>query len=158
MQIIQGDFRDLVALSSASDESAVSSLAEKENNSAWGLNDVASRRCDLITGTPPYFRVDFTSSKNTNESERSTKGSKDEVITSAVIQQGGVSTSMQSALARCEFCGGLLPRSLGHGDGPWLILRLRKLVEQRPCLYGGKGGGIDNGVCMAGDGRGSKGE
>ena len=65
-QIIHGDFRD-VAL---------------EDN------------YDLVTGTPPYFRVDFSiNSKN--------------VVSKAVINQGGMPTSKQSAPARCEFRGGI---------------------------------------------------
>jgi tRNA1(Val) A37 N6-methylase TrmN6 len=47
----------------------------------------------LITGTPPYFRVDFQV-----QNDR---------VTSAVIQQGGMPTARQSAPARCEFRGGI---------------------------------------------------
>jgi tRNA1(Val) A37 N6-methylase TrmN6 len=65
-QIIHGDFRD-VAL---------------ENN------------YDLVTGTPPYFRVDFSINSNN-------------VVSKAVINQGGMPTSKQSAPARCEFRGGI---------------------------------------------------
>ena len=50
---------------------------------------------DLVTGTPPYFRVDFTVEKD------------DKVVQKAVIQQGGMPTCKQSAPARCEFRGGV---------------------------------------------------
>jgi tRNA1(Val) A37 N6-methylase TrmN6 len=52
-----------------------------------------SRQYDLITGTPPYFRVDFAVT--------------DKRVTSAVINQGGMPTAKQSAPARCEFRGGI---------------------------------------------------
>ena len=50
---------------------------------------------DLITGTPPYFRVDFSVDASTQSVKR------------AVIRQGGMPTAVQSAPARCEFRGGL---------------------------------------------------
>lgn len=52
-----------------------------------------SQQFDLITGTPPYFRVDFAVN--------------DKHVTSAVINQGGMPTAKQSAPARCEFRGGI---------------------------------------------------
>ena len=88
VQVVNGDFRDLVSLSrSESDQSEPSFTDNRE------LKEVASNRYDLITGTPPYFRVDF-----------STEGDKatDSKVTAAVINQGGMPTSMQSAPARCE--------------------------------------------------------
>lgn len=51
---------------------------------------------DLITGTPPYFRVDFEIASHDNFEE-----------VSAIINQGGMPTSKQSAPARCEFRGGI---------------------------------------------------
>jgi tRNA1Val (adenine37-N6)-methyltransferase len=48
----------------------------------------------LITGTPPYFRVDFDVRDQTT-------------VTSAIINQGGMPTAKQSAPARCEFRGGI---------------------------------------------------
>lgn len=51
-------------------------------------------RFDLITGTPPYFKVDFHVRTRDNQ------------VTCAVIQQGGMPTSTASAPARCEFRGG----------------------------------------------------
>lgn len=72
VKIIHGDFRDVVI-----DDSSTN-----------------MRNFDLVTGTPPYFRVDF-----------HVKGG--EQVTSAVIRQGGMPTALQSAPARCEFRGGI---------------------------------------------------
>lgn len=52
-----------------------------------------SHQFDLVTGTPPYFRVDFAVTQD--------------VVISAVINQGGMPTGRQSAPARCEFRGGI---------------------------------------------------
>jgi len=117
VQIVQGDFRDLISLAAAS-------LTKKLefNEHADGpccMEDVASKRYDLITGTPPYFRVGFTTSKTQGKrakvkTETDTQNDDDnefnndyEVVTAAVIEQGGMPTSMQSAPARCEFRGGI---------------------------------------------------
>jgi tRNA1Val (adenine37-N6)-methyltransferase len=51
-------------------------------------------RFDLVTGTPPYFRVDFDIDTQSN------------VVQKATIRQGGMPSSVQSAPARCEFRGG----------------------------------------------------
>ena len=99
VQIVQGDFRNLVALSN-NDDTAVM----EDGASSMKMQDVASKQYDLITGTPPYFRVGFTSTKG-NCDATATNGSDE--ITSAVIEQGGMPTSMQSAPARCEFRGGI---------------------------------------------------
>ncbi len=80
VEIVNGDFRNL----SSNDE-----LSES-------MQKVASEQYDLITGTPPYFFVDFSG----------TDGNK-QTISKAVINQGGMPTSMQSAPARCEFRGGI---------------------------------------------------
>ncbi|KAL7539457.1 hypothetical protein ACHAXR_011865 [Thalassiosira sp. AJA248-18] len=105
VQIVQGDFRDLVSLSLTTNHRENTSAIEKGKE----LENVASKRYDLITGTPPYFRVGFKSSKASNAGNKSSAemDSNDEVITSAVIEQGGMPTSMQSAPARCEFRGGI---------------------------------------------------
>jgi len=55
---------------------------------------ISTQEYDLVTGTPPYFRVDFT----INDEDK---------VTEAVIQQGGMPTARQSAPARCEFRGGI---------------------------------------------------
>ena len=62
MQIVQGDFRNLVSLSSMinNDDDDASSSDVVANKT---MEDVASQQYDLITGTPPYFRVGFTSAK-----------------------------------------------------------------------------------------------
>ncbi len=81
VEIVNGDFRNL----SSNDD-----LSES-------MQKVASEQYDLITGTPPYFFVDFSG----------TDGNNKQAITKAVINQGGMPTSMQSAPARCEFRGGI---------------------------------------------------
>lgn len=52
---------------------------------------------DLITGTPPYFQVNFSLSSNEANS----------LVSKAVIHEGGMPTCKQSAPARCEFRGGM---------------------------------------------------
>ena len=80
VEIVNGDFRDFIYSKELSQP----------------MKRVASNRYDLITGTPPYFRVDFSGTDGNSHS-----------ITQAVINQGGMPTSMQSAPARCEFRGGI---------------------------------------------------
>jgi tRNA1(Val) A37 N6-methylase TrmN6 len=70
-RILHGDFRDL------------------------RIND---RQFDLVTGTPPYFRVDFDVRSDTIGTA---------LVSKAVINQGGMPTAKQSAPARCEFRGGI---------------------------------------------------
>jgi len=101
VQIVQGDFRNLVSLSSSEAEDTASSLSATPH--VKSIEDVASKRYDLITGTPPYFRVGFTKSSNTADNT----SDNNETITSAVIEEGGMPTSIQSAPARCEFRGGI---------------------------------------------------
>ena len=50
---------------------------------------------DLVTGTPPYFRVNFHVDPETK------------LVGKALIQQGGFPTCKESAPARCEFRGGI---------------------------------------------------
>ena len=100
VQIVQGDFRNLVSLSSSEVEDTATSSSATNVKS---MDDVASKRYDLITGTPPYFRVGFTKSSN-NANDTSDNN---ETITSAIIEEGGMPTSSQSAPARCEFRGGI---------------------------------------------------
>jgi tRNA1(Val) A37 N6-methylase TrmN6 len=74
---------------------------------------------DLVTGTPPYFRVDFETRSEKNESgdreavqpaigvaADETEASKRTVV-GALIRQGGMPTCKESAPARCEFRGGI---------------------------------------------------
>ena len=53
-----------------------------------------THKFQLVTGTPPYFRVDFDVHDKTT-------------VISAKINQGGMPSSKQSAPARCEFRGGI---------------------------------------------------
>jgi tRNA1(Val) A37 N6-methylase TrmN6 len=63
------------------------------------IQTIKSIKFHLITGTPPYFRVDFSSHGESTEQEG--------VEPKAIINQGGMPTSIQSAPARCEFRGGI---------------------------------------------------
>jgi len=102
VQIVQGDFRNLVSLSS-SEADDTASPSSSANSNVKSMEDVASKRYNLITGTPPYFRVGFTKSSDTADNT----SDNNESITSAVIEEGGMPTSIQSAPARCEFRGGI---------------------------------------------------
>ena len=67
---------------------------------------------DLVTGTPPYFRVDFTVTDEKGLDATSTDGENNDhtkrmIVTKAVINQGGMPSCKQSAPARCEFRGGV---------------------------------------------------
>ena len=114
VQVVQGDFRDLISLTSMKNSNSQAIMVEKEHEN-WNMDKISSTRIDLITGTPPYFRVDFSSSSspenttktNKDQSFHSTNNQNQEVITHAVIMQGGMPTSMQSAPARGEFRGGI---------------------------------------------------
>lgn len=79
VEIVNGDFRDLI----------------HSKDLSGSMQQVASERYELITGTPPYFRVDFSGTDG------------DACSIKAAINQGGMPTSMQSAPARCEFRGGI---------------------------------------------------
>jgi len=92
VNVVRGDFRQL--------------LDEKERHHLIGkqfadISDSPSehKRFDLVTGTPPYFRVDFTlaTKYNNNGSKAST------CVAKAVINEGGMPSCLQSAPARCEF-------------------------------------------------------
>jgi len=101
VQIVQGDFRNLISLSSSEAEKDTASSSSATSHVK--LEDVGSKRYNLITGTPPYFRVGFTKSSDTADNT----SDNNESITSAVIEEGGMPTSIQSAPARCEFRGGI---------------------------------------------------
>jgi tRNA1(Val) A37 N6-methylase TrmN6 len=77
-RIVHGDFRD------------VCPQLQKEQQQE---QEQEQQQYHLITGTPPYFRVDF--------------AVQNDRVTSAVISQGGMPTARQSAPARCEFRGGI---------------------------------------------------
>jgi hypothetical protein len=62
---------------------------------------------DLVTGTPPYFRVDFQLESTSLSLDGETDTEPQERVTRAVIRQGGMPTAIQSAPARCEFRGGV---------------------------------------------------
>lgn len=89
VEIVHGDFRDVVA---------VGNNNGGDDDGGRNGNSTSSSTLgnfDLVTGTPPYFRVDF----------HVKAGGQD--VASAVIRQGGMPTALQSAPARCEFRGGI---------------------------------------------------
>jgi len=69
----------------------------------------SAERYDLITGTPPYFRVDFAvdQTKDPGAGSATTTTATTPVVQSATIRQGGMPSAIQSAPARCEFRGGM---------------------------------------------------
>jgi len=101
LAVIHADFRGLEPQNShRTDMSRDEELFER----------VKAEKFDLITGTPPYFRVDFSTEPNPSDHVRDDGDNEDNRnrrVTTAVIQQGGMPTSMQSAPARCEFRGGV---------------------------------------------------
>merc|ERR1711966_292348 len=86
-QVVRADFRDIL--------DGKGTKACGDSGAVDPLRVVRSTCFDLITGTPPYFRVDFSTAD---------KGT---AVTAATIVQGGMPTSIQSAPARCEFRGGV---------------------------------------------------
>jgi tRNA1(Val) A37 N6-methylase TrmN6 len=92
--VINADFREIVS------EGLASIDKDRESATLRGLRAICSNKFDLVTGTPPYFRVDFTTKGMHGSNEN-------RAVTSAVINQGGMPTAMQSAPARCEFRGGI---------------------------------------------------
>jgi tRNA1(Val) A37 N6-methylase TrmN6 len=71
------------------------------------IKRVQNMKFHLITGTPPYFRVDFTSYRNPSSSSTSTETHSELPLPQAIINQGGMPTSIQSAPPRCDFRGGI---------------------------------------------------
>jgi tRNA1(Val) A37 N6-methylase TrmN6 len=97
--IIHSDFRDLQAVyqqnkNADQDDTLILRPDQKK------LKDTHPNGFDLVTGTPPYFRVDF-QLESTSSSTSLGSGEKDaepqERVTRAVIRQGGMPTAIQSA-------------------------------------------------------------
>jgi tRNA1(Val) A37 N6-methylase TrmN6 len=87
ISVIHGDFRDLEEY-----PSLASGDQGRENHNDFGqvqeFHRVKEGKFDLVTGTPPYFQVDFTTEGDVQQQK---------VVTCAVINQGGMPTSVQSA-------------------------------------------------------------
>jgi len=96
--IIHGDFRELEK------ECTSTCYGICKEQSDLFLDRVKCKKFDLITGTPPYFRVDFSIEQSSNNGRCEAMAGN---VTSAVISQGGMPTAVQSAPARCEFRGGI---------------------------------------------------
>ena len=116
ISLINGDFRTLekVSLSSPPSPSTPANTNDDDVDVTCvgrtrGIHDsgmalfeqVKNQKFDLITGTPPYFRVDFsteeetskkTKSENKNESQSSSHHPSERIVKSAVINQGYVHT------------------------------------------------------------------
>lgn len=86
ISVIHGDFRDL--------ERKVPFEGRKGDNNPDQLKQFYNAKEEmfhLVTGTPPYFQVDFSTSETSSEEKD------DKIVTAAVINQGGMPTSVQSA-------------------------------------------------------------
>ena len=117
VQLIHNDFRTLIEHGAFifNDQSHTKNLKiHKSDERIVNKSDNSSDtnlQFDLVTGTPPYFQVDFQTITLTNNSTSMIKENlscRDETkLTKAIINQGGMPTCMQSAPARCEFRGGI---------------------------------------------------
>lgn len=92
ISVIHGDFRDLERHEPFANEKGINIQSQVEK-----FYKEKAKKFDLVTGTPPYFQVDFSVKEDYGE----------KVVTKAVINQGGMPSSIQSAPARCEFRGGV---------------------------------------------------
>lgn len=101
IRVIHSDFRTLI-------EEGTSILNDCESTNKTEREPL---KFDLVTGTPPYFQVDFQTAnfnhKNSSNSKNNDSKSSIRRTQAAVINQGGMPTSVQSAPARCEFRGGV---------------------------------------------------
>jgi tRNA1(Val) A37 N6-methylase TrmN6 len=110
VQVVHGDFRDLISISlKNNNDTSTKAEGHKQDDTPNNLEGIALQQYDIITGTPPYFRVGFTTSSSIDNSSvgDGSKHKNDTMNISAIIQQGGMPTSQQSAPARCEFRGGI---------------------------------------------------
>lgn len=119
VKVINDDFRRLIHEPSSlcSVDSEGSTLDDCLEPTISSILD-SHQKFDIITGTPPYFRVDFQLSQATRviscetSSSESTTAEVDMVLAAptvekALIRQGGMPTCKESAPARCEFRGGI---------------------------------------------------
>ena len=101
----RGDFRELESMTLEQE------VADEKGNTA--TTTTFEGQFDLVTGTPPYFRVDFKVTNSTStasvdrENNKESTSSSSLQVEGAVINQGGMPSCMQSAPARCEFRGGI---------------------------------------------------
>jgi tRNA1(Val) A37 N6-methylase TrmN6 len=106
--VINQDFRELVS----SGESTISNRKRKigsgidcKDETTFSLPE--NTLFDLVTGTPPYFQIDFEMTKPTEVLQDDVVCSVPMTVEKAVIRQGGMPTCKESAPARCEFRGGI---------------------------------------------------
>jgi tRNA1(Val) A37 N6-methylase TrmN6 len=110
VQVVHGDFRDLISISlKNNNDTSTKAEGHKQDDTPNNLEGIALQQYDIITGTPPYFRVGFTTTSSIDNASvgDGIKHKNDTMKISAIIQQGGMPTSQQSAPARCEFRGGI---------------------------------------------------
>jgi tRNA1(Val) A37 N6-methylase TrmN6 len=98
VRLVHDDFRQFPSLASTTDP------------------DFAPHSFDLVTGTPPYFAVQYNESGDDDDDYDSAKTATSTTTTTAattttgpttIIQQGAMPAARQSAPARCEFRGGI---------------------------------------------------
>jgi hypothetical protein len=85
VRLVHDDFRQFPSLASTTDP------------------DFALHSFDLVTGTPPYFAVQYDSGDNDDDVTKTATTTQPTTI----IQQGAMPAARQSAPARCEFRGGI---------------------------------------------------
>jgi tRNA1(Val) A37 N6-methylase TrmN6 len=102
-KVMHGDFRELEQLLQQPIWKSSTATAATTNTTTHDLRG----QFDLITGTPPYFRVDFQVSSKSTEDDDSSSPLSTSNVQHAIIQQGGMPSCRQSAPARCEFRGGI---------------------------------------------------
>jgi Predicted O-methyltransferase len=87
ISVMHGDFRDLEEFMPS--DCGRGKVSHNDLGQVQEFNRVKKEeKFDLVTGTPPYFQVDFTTEGDAQQKK---------VVTSAVINQGGMPTSIQSA-------------------------------------------------------------
>uniref|UniRef100_A0A7S1FT23 Uncharacterized protein n=1 Tax=Corethron hystrix TaxID=216773 RepID=A0A7S1FT23_9STRA len=99
--------------------------------------DTATPSVGLVTGTPPYFRVDFAISADS-----------DKAAVQATIREGGMPSHDQSAPARCEFRGGVeayccaAARLLENNEEAGMFVMCENWVNDRRVREAAKGAGM----------------
>jgi hypothetical protein len=83
ISVLHGDFRDF-----DSNQSFRNTSSHNDRSDVTKFQECLKEKFHVITGTPPYFRVDFGTKEGID--------SKDRMVTSAVINQGGMPSSIQS--------------------------------------------------------------
>lgn len=115
VSVLNEDFRRLIHDQTRLTEDSINSETDEFLRQPAGESILrCTQKFDLITGTPPYFRVDFQVSISKSDLGKCAPASAECVTVGAVstveralIRQGGMPTCKESAPARCEFRGGI---------------------------------------------------